>query len=130
MMMILNLTQHPATSEQIASGIVNLSDDYGTRLRGLLTFATLPSSNEVLAVARAIADLADEVYDHEEDQFPRKAMIGGVPFLMARLEAALRGKNIDPVYAFSVRESEEQVQADGSVRKVNVFRHIGFVDAS
>jgi hypothetical protein len=31
------------------------------------------------------------------------------------------------VYAFSRRESTEAVQEDGSVRKVAVFRHLGFV---
>jgi len=43
---------------------------------------------------------------------------------------ALRDQGIEPVYAFSVRESIEQTQPDGSVRKVNVFRHAGFVDAA
>ena len=40
-----------------------------------------------------------------------------------------REHGIQPVFAFSVRETEEQKQADGSVRKVAVFRHAGFVPA-
>jgi hypothetical protein len=56
------------------------------------------------------------------------AMIGGAPYLMAPLESALRAHGITPVYAFSVRESVDQVQPDGSVRKVAVFRHAGFVN--
>jgi hypothetical protein len=39
----------------------------------------------------------------------------------------LRAADITPLYAFSVRESVEQALADGSVRKVNVFRHAGFI---
>lgn len=48
---------------------------------------------------------------------------------MAPLETELSARRIEPVYAFSTRESVEQTQADGSVRKVNVFRHTGFVPA-
>jgi hypothetical protein len=54
-------------------------------------------------------------------------MIGGAPYLMAPLEVALRAHGITPLYAFSVRESVEQTQPDGSVRKIAVFRHGGFV---
>jgi len=55
-------------------------------------------------------------------------MIGGAPFLMSALEDALVIAGITPLYAFSVRESVEAEQADGSVRKVAVFRHLGFVE--
>ena len=40
---------------------------------------------------------------------------------------AAQALGVPAVYAFSVRESVEQPQPDGSVRKVNVFRHVGFV---
>ena len=36
---------------------------------------------------------------------------------------------IKPLYAFSVRESVESTEPDGSVIKRNVFRHMGFVEA-
>ena len=54
-------------------------------------------------------------------------MIGGAPYLMAPLENVLMKNNRVPVYAFSVRESVEQIQSDGSVVKNNIFRHKGFV---
>ena len=54
-------------------------------------------------------------------------MIGGAPWLMGTLETKLREYGIQPMYAFSRRESVEQKQPDGSVRKVNVFRHAGWV---
>lgn len=56
-------------------------------------------------------------------------MIGGALWLMAPLAAELRDRGIEPVFAFAVRDTEEQIQPDGSVRKVAVFRHTGFVQA-
>jgi hypothetical protein len=47
---------------------------------------------------------------------------------MAPLEAALREAGLRPVYAFSQRAGvEEERQPDGSVRKVQVFRHAGWI---
>lgn len=56
-----------------------------------------------------------------------KAMIGGAPYLMAPLERELMRRGVAPVYALSDRVSEEQAQPDGTVRKVNVFKHVGFL---
>lgn len=81
-MTILNLTQHPATPDQLAAW-----------------------RNPVI----------------------RRAMIGGAPYLMAPLEIALRDVGIRPLYAFSVRASVEKTRPDGSVEKINVFKHGGFV---
>jgi hypothetical protein len=57
-----------------------------------------------------------------------RVMLGGAPYLMGALEKAVRECGFTPVYAFSQRESEEITQPDGSVRKVQVFRHCGFVE--
>lgn len=122
--MIVNLTQHPATPEQLAAGVVDLPVDERTKLCKLLTFDTLPTFDEIEDVALAIALLANSVVPEVDDQY---AMIGGAPWLMSALELALREQRINPIYAFSVRESVEQTQPDGSVRKINVFRHVGFV---
>ena len=118
-MKIINLTQHAASEEQIEAGVV---DHRPGALRALLTFAELPSAEDVKARAEALANLASLTR-------ASAAMIGGAPYLMAPLETALRERGIKPLYAFSRRESVEQVQADGSVRKVAVFRHMGFVEA-
>ena len=135
---ILNLTQHDPTPEQIEAGIVGgQHDTVGLReFRSLLTFDTLPTPLEVRQRAEQIAQYARSAYtihDYGGDSgyvvnepFSR-AMIGGAPFLMAPLEDALRRVGIVPLYAFSNRESVEQVQPDGSVRKTAVFRHVGFV---
>lgn len=122
-MAILNLTQHAATPEQIAQGVGDLNPHHGEiqQLKALLTFESLPTAEEVYERAYAIAALA-------QSYFVDTAMIGGAPYLMGALERALNKVGIKPVYAFSERVSEEQVQEDGSVHKVNVFKHIGFVE--
>ena len=132
---IINLTQHAATTEQIEQGVVDLPTELRTKLAELLTFDTLPEPYDVSMRAQSIADMAAEWLDnqpHPEDygndgSALAEAMIGGAPYLMCVLEFALLNHAIEPVYAFSVRESVEQAQPDGSVRKTNIFRHAGFV---
>ena len=48
--------------------------------------------------------------------------------MMGQLEAALRALEVQPLYAFSVRESVETTLPDGSVVKTAVFKHGGFVE--
>jgi hypothetical protein len=45
---------------------------------------------------------------------------------MGVLEQSLRQRGIRPAYAFSMRESAEKTLPDGSVQKINVFKHVGF----
>lgn len=134
-MAILNLTQHAATPEQTAAGVIDLPEEAREALVALLTFANLPTSDEVAARAADIAELAASLASAEDRDdgsvgFGSHAMIGGAPYLMAPLEHALREQGIEPVYAFSRRESIEERQPDGSVRKTAVFRHVGFVPAA
>lgn len=126
--MILNLTQHAATAEQLAAGVVDLEGGQLQELKKLLNFNSLPTRQDVRQVACAIGWLVDTVLRgvKPRPQHP-VAMIGGAPFLMPALEEALADRNVRPVYAFSRRESVEEIQADGSVRKTAVFRHAGFV---
>jgi len=116
---VINLTQHPATQEQILAGVKDHTNR--THLVRLLTFDHLPSREEIEAAATGLAELTCGF---------AAAMIGGAPYLMGPLERALRRVGVQPLYAFSVRESTEETQPDGSIRKVNVFRHAGFVDGS
>jgi hypothetical protein len=136
---ILNLTQHDPTPEQIEAGVTcgDVSTDQElVEFRKLLTFDTLPTPVEVRQRAQQIAEYARKtttLVDYGGDsglcvnERFRFAMIGGAPFLMAPLEDALRRVGIVPLYAFSIRESLDQIQPDGSVRKTAVFRHQGFV---
>jgi hypothetical protein len=135
---ILNLTQHAATPDQVEAGIVDLPSTEKAELVKLLTFDTIPSHKEIFDRADQIADLALKVL---EQYFSNKyiglgadlsapndyAMIGGAPYLMGPLEKSLETHHINPLYAFSVRDSVDQIQPDGSTKKVAVFRHGGFI---
>ena len=120
-MKIVNLTQHTSSADQMAAGVVDLPEADRANVSALLTFDDLPGDDEVAHRAAAIA----AVVAHSCDC----AMIGGAPYLMAPLIVALRAVGVEPVFAFSRRESTEIVQPDGSARKTAVFRHAGWVRA-
>ena len=113
----INLTQHESTPEQ---DCIPRSDELASAIKGLLTFHELPTMREIVERAQALAEIAHKSGAQE-------AMIGGAPYLMEALAPALRMAGIVPVYAFSLRESVDEKQADGSVIKRTVFRHAGFV---
>ena len=113
---ILNLTQHSATAEQVAAGVITYAPG---AVKVLLDFQTLPTVADVWQRARQLAQLA-------KASGASQAMIGGAPFLMPELEFQLKAVGVSPLYAFSVRESVESTQPNGSVVKTAVFRHGGF----
>ncbi len=115
---MVNLTQHNATPDQVADGVVELEDK--SEVQDALTFDNIPSSAEMTVRANILAQIAKE-------SGCRRAMIGGAPFFMSTLERVLISEGITPVFAFSKRESVDEVCADGSVKKTNVFKHVGFV---
>lgn len=121
-MTIINLTQHAATPEQTGEGVQDLHADARTALVAALTFDALPEPGEIASRARAIAALAVEAG-------ATRAMIGGAPYLMGSLAATLKIRGITPLYSFTRRESVEETLPDGSVRKMAVFRHVGWVGA-
>ena len=116
---IINLTQHTATPEQVAAGVVEPSDK--EEVRRLLTFDEPPTKADYIIRANALADLAKKAGADA-------AMIGGAPYFMSSLEIALEYQGIKPLYSFTRRESVDMLQADGSVRKVAVFKHVCFVE--
>jgi hypothetical protein len=115
---IINLTLHEATAGQAAAGLVDATDK--ADVQHLLNFETCPDRATIEARATLLAQLA-----HAEGA--EAAMLGGAPYLMAPLERALAAAGIKAVYAFSLRDSVEVRQADGSNRKTQVFRHAGWV---
>lgn len=124
-MNILNLTQHKATEEQVEAGVFDIeSPSLRKILVDYLTFTTIPTQNELNFCARGIVSLAKRLGAESGD----RVMIGGAPFFMSTLEKHLKEEGIIPVYAFSVRQSVEAHNPDGSVTKTNVFKHIGFVE--
>jgi hypothetical protein len=130
--MILNLTQHVVTAEQKAQLVVEprMTKD---KIRELLTFEEIPSKEEIESRAEKLARIAVSEANHyagetDNEIWITRVMLGGAPFFMGALEKAIRECGFTPVYAFSKRESEEIPQPDGSVKKIQVFRHIGFVE--
>lgn len=120
-MKILNLTQHTATPEQIAAGVEEPAEYHKKQIIALSTFDSIPTREMLIDRADQIGEIVKWRYKVDA------AMIGGAPFFMGHLAKALHSKGITPLYAFSRRESIEESQPDGSVRKVSIFRHIGFV---
>lgn len=55
---ILNLTQHAATPEQQAAGVVDFAPEIKAQVQSLLTFDTLPTSSEIHARAKKLAGVA------------------------------------------------------------------------
>lgn len=122
--MILNLTQHAATQEQVSAGVVDMPEELRAKLATALTFDNAPTRKQLYLRGRYVLNLVAQTRFEG-----RRAMIGGAPFFMSTLERVLLEAGITPVYAFSKRESVEEVKADGSVVKINVFQHVGFVSA-
>ena len=120
-MNILNLTQHTATAEQTAQGVVDPEGRDKELFSKLLTFLDIPSKKEM--EARADKLVAHWCGDYMTDG----VMIGGAPFFMPILERKFREQGVDVHYAFSRRESVDSVQPDGTVTKTSVFKHVGFV---
>ena len=116
--MIVNLTQHRASDEQISAGVVDMPEC--KLVSELLTFNELPTIAEMQARAETLASLIHAPAG-------TRVMIGGAPWFMRALESALHKRGYVPVYAFSVRESIDVPQADGSTIKTSVFKHLGFV---
>lgn len=128
----IQYTGDPKTIEMIENFLPDEADvisEAAVELRRLLTFDDLPSRNDLISRAEAIAELAVSILLDEEFQGsdPLTAMIGGAPYLMRPLEDALSAREICPVYAFSRREVVEEHAPDGTVQKKVVFRHLGFV---
>ena len=117
---ILNLTQHAASAEQKEQGVFEPLEK--SKVQEHLTFRSLPSKEEISAKAFALAEIAASAS-------AESAMIGGAPYLMGPLEAELKKRGIQPLYSFSERKSSEKTLPDGSVEKVAIFCHAGWVEA-
>jgi len=109
---IKNLTQHAPTSDQAG---VTAVDEHALEF---LIFSTPPSVEEINDRAYALACRANG-YTH--------AMVGGAPYLMGPLVAALHQAGVQPLFSFTERKSVEKVGLDGSVTKTSVFAHVAWV---
>lgn len=124
---MLNLTQHLASPEQVKAGVVDLQDGYLESLKQHLTFTGIPTKEDLEEAANDISYL---VYTYNNGMTDIDVMIGGAPWFMPVLEKVLSRHGMNVHYAFSERVSEDKHNADGSVTKVAVFKHLGFYLAS
>lgn len=128
---ILNLTQHLATPDQVAAGVVDVSVRHREWLLAEITFESLPDAGEMLARARQIATLVQHYVKKDDGVWNTPAvMIGGAPYFMPVLQRVLMQEGCEVLYAFARRESLDTVSPDGSIHKTSVFRHAGFVSAA
>ena len=122
-MNVVNLTQHLSTTEQQAEGVFDLPEGLREKLVKALTFSADYSRDDLEAAAEAIIEIVKEIDCY-------RAMVGGMPAFMAPLERALIEAGVAVGYARSERVSVDQVQADGTVRKTAIFKHVGMYWAS
>ena len=121
MMKVINLTQHTPTMSQAAEvAFVTLPDDVRAQVLALITFAPAEVNYETLRYR------ADTLAQIAANSGADVAMLGGAPFFQSFLENALLAQGVGFCYALSERVARDEVQADGSVRKVSVFEHAGF----
>lgn len=121
-MKILNLTQHDATPNQIEDGVIEPEHNEKESIKRLLTFNVKPEKDDIEARAWLLSDIALR-------SKCKAVMIGGAPFLMPELSKCLKERGIRVLFSFSLRKSiEKPNEKDGSVEKVSVFEHIGFVE--
>jgi hypothetical protein len=111
-MNIKNLTQHAPTSDQSGVTAVDLTAS------ALLNFSTPPSVEEINGRAIGLAALAAGY---------ASAMVGGAPYLMGPLVAALKAAGVQPLFSFTERKSVEKTNPDGSVTKTSDFAHVAWV---
>lgn len=117
-MTIINLTQHAATPHQTAAGVVDLTPEGRRALGRLLTIDDIPT-------AAALEARAEEIVVTCWDG-SMSAMIGGAGPLMRALRRALKARGVQPLEAFSRRETVETTNPDGVVTKTTVFVHAGW----
>ena len=126
--MILNLTQHNATADQINVGINDLPVDFQTTLKGLLTFPTQYTRADLeyraLQIHELIRDMCGEHFGAPPKHSLDGVMIGGMPSFMPVLEATLVSKGIRVGYACTERQSIDK-EVDGKIIKTAVFVHAG-----
>lgn len=119
----INLTQHEMTPNQIwdfPGFWFGTSEEEVAEIRDLLTFDNLPSKEEIGRQATRLAMIAKQ-------RGATHALVGGAPYLMPQLHVELEKAGIVPVYSFTERKSVETNNPDGTVTKVQVFEHAGFI---
>ena len=121
--MILNLTQHNATADQINAGINDLPVDFQNTLKGLLTFPTQYTRADLEYRSLQIHELVRDFCGTSKEVL-EGVMIGGMPSFMPVLESVLISKGIKVGYACTERKSVDK-EVDNKIIKTAVFVHAG-----
>ena len=121
---MLNLTQHTATFEQTQDGVIEPSQEVKGEIQKLITFdrTVMNSPQQISERAKALVALVKSAYPETT-----QAMVGGALYFMPALVAELKANDIQPFFSYTDRVSVETHNADGSVTKTLVFKHLGFV---
>ena len=121
--MILNLTQHNATADQQDAGIIDMPVEFQVALKGLLTFPTQYTRDDLEYRALQIHELVRDFCGTSKEVL-EGVMIGGMPSFMPVLESVLISKGIKVGYACTERQSVDK-EVDGKVVKTAIFVHAG-----
>jgi hypothetical protein len=123
------MTQHRATASQLADRLVETDEEVKAEIAQLLTIEEYPSTEELESRAQHIAKLAVSCISRQTPDASEgwSVMIGGAPYLMSHLEASLKAIDIEVCYAFTKRVAVEKAREDGTVEKLSVFKHGGYV---
>lgn len=112
---------HSPTPEQIAEAgdfvfLRDLNSDLQERLENS------PTS------FRELNNLAELLLDYcRENHYNLYQPAGNPSFQFALGWTARQYGDVDVYYAYSIRESQEVIQPDGSIKKIAVFRHKEFI---
>lgn len=124
---IINFTSITTTDPaQLEAGVVNPAEEDLNQINYLKDFDHIPTEREMEVRAERLADLAQDMKERDPSLGSR-VMISGAPYFMRPLADALAQRHLEPIAAFSIRESVETKMPDGSVQKKARFRHKGFV---
>ena len=131
------MPQHKVTPDQQEVGVIQTPESIAERVLELSTFTAdehgnPPTMDYVRSNASKLAlvvnnykkpiKISDNFY---LTGYINQVMIGGAPFFMPKLEAALLDKNIGVHYSFTERVVQEVTQPDGTVQKVSKFSYLG-----
>lgn len=122
-MILINLTQHNLTQEQLKDA-VEVGTDVRDEVIKLITFSGLPTAGEIKNNASRLAAIC-------RDMHASHAVIGGAPYFMGPLEQALRKAGIVPLYAFTERVAVEVTNPEtGEVTKTSKFNFAGWIEGA
>lgn len=120
-MAILNLTQHNATADQLAAGIIDLPAEFKAELVKIITFPAIYDKYELELRARRVYSL---ILDLPCNIKVDGVMIGGMPSFMPVLEKELVECGVRVGYACTERQSVDK-EVDGKIIKTAIFVHVG-----